>query len=81
MSELCAMLAIVDYARPQVSRLPSLTHLARIAGLSENKFRSCIQSLGKKNLLKWKGSENAMDFDYTGLKRCIIDLSVPLEEE
>ena len=81
MSELCAVLAIVDYQRPQVTRKPSLDHLASVAGLTETKFRSCLRSLKKRKLLDWSGTEAAMDFNYEGLKKLAIEKTSKLEDE
>lgn len=81
MSELSAVLAIVDYQRPQVSRLPSLPHLANMAGLSEPKFRKCLRSLADRDLVSWSGSEEAMEFDYSHLQRRVLKLTAKMEEK
>jgi hypothetical protein len=80
MSELSVMLAIVDYQRPLVSRKPSLPYLARAAGVTERRFRRCLRALNSRGLLDWSGSENAMDFNYDGLKRRIMRLTAKMEE-
>jgi hypothetical protein len=81
MSDLSAVLAIVDYQRPQVTRLPSLLHLANMAGLSESRFRRCLHSLAKRDLVTWSGTEEAMAFDYSGLTKKITKLTGKLEEK
>jgi hypothetical protein len=81
MSELSAVLAIVDFQRPQVSRLPSLLHLANMAGLSESRFRRCLHSLASRGLVTWSGTEEAMEFDYTGLTKKIMKLTGTPEDK
>lgn len=75
LSELCALLAIVDYQRPQLVRKPSLSHLASVAGISEERFRACLKNLKRRKLLEWSGTEEEMEFDYGGLKRLVLGLT------
>jgi hypothetical protein len=80
MSELAALLAIVDYQRPQVTRKPSLNHLASAAGLSDSRFRRCLQTLESRGLLEWSGTENGMEFNYEGLRRRVMKLTAKMED-
>jgi len=75
LSELRVVLAIVDYARPQVSRPPSLLHLAQLAGLTEIKFKKCLKTLRARKLIDWTGTEDRMTFDYDGLRDAIVSIT------
>ena len=81
MSELCCVLAIADFQRPQLLRKPSLSHLANVAGLTERRFRRCIQSLASRGLLEWRGTEEAIDFDYTPLLKRVMKLTRQIGDE
>jgi len=81
MSELVAVLAIVDFRRPQLNRKPSLDHLARLAGLTDDRFRACLRSLKDRKLVVWSGTEEAMDFDLSGLILSVNKLTDRIDEE
>jgi len=81
LSELVAVLAIVDFRRPQLARKPSLDHLARLAGLTDGRFRSCLRSLKERKLVEWSGTEEAMDFDLSGLIVAVNKLTDRIDEE
>ncbi|MFO0976129.1 MAG: hypothetical protein U0996_06995 [Planctomycetaceae bacterium] len=51
MEELCVMLAIVDFLRPDLYRWPSYEYLAFIAGMSEATVRRTVTALSERGLL------------------------------
>ncbi|RIK69439.1 MAG: hypothetical protein DCC66_08720 [Planctomycetota bacterium] len=57
LDHLAAVLAIVGYKRPNLTRLPSLDYLAFTAGLSDDKFRTCLQALGRRKLVTTAGTD------------------------
>jgi|SRR6185437_5719998 len=71
MSNLQAMLAIVDYERPTAARAASLKYLAFLAGLSTKSFRRSINDMKDLGWLKVEGKEDGLTIDYRGFVKAI----------
>lgn len=65
--DLAVVLSVVDFKRPNLSRLPSLDYLAFVAGLSPENFQSRLDDLEKRGLVSVNGNEEEMDIQLTGL--------------
>ena len=72
MSDLCAMLAIVDYERPGMSRKASLEYLAFLAGLSKKRFRSCLEGFEKRGWVSTCGPESELTINYDGFVNSLV---------
>ncbi len=59
--ELAVVLAIVDFRRPNVTRLPSLSYLAFVAGLDEPEFKEALTRLQQKGLIRVQGTLEGLD--------------------
>src|SRR5439155_17956230 len=66
--ELAVLLAIADYKRPNLSRLPSSAYLAFLAGLEQTKFDQALQSLQQKGLIQVEGDSDGLSVSLTGLQ-------------
>jgi len=49
--DLAVVLAVVDYKRPNLSRLPSLGYLAFLAGMEPEEFQTRLVDLEKRELI------------------------------
>lgn len=67
LDHLAAVLAIVDYKRPNLTRLPSLDYLAFTAGLSADKFRTFLEALGRRKLVTTAGTDEELEVRLDGL--------------
>jgi len=69
--ELAAVLAVVDFKRPNLTRKPSLAYLAFLAGLEETEFDAALRRLESKGFLQISGTQDRMDISLTGLLETI----------
>ena len=69
MEELAAILAIVDYKRPNLSRLPSLSFLSFTAGLEEKDFAAALNRLKEKDFVEVAGDPDGYDISLRGFER------------
>lgn len=69
--DLAVILAIVDYKRPNLSRLPSLEYLAFIAGMQPKNFQERLVDLEKRKLITVAGDEDEMRIDLMGVLSAI----------
>jgi hypothetical protein len=75
MNQLCALLAVVDYERPRVSRRPSLEFLAESAGLSKTQILQSLEDLAKRRLINATGTDDDVTIDYRPLMAAIVELT------
>jgi len=71
MKDLAAILAIVDYKRPRLTRLPSLSFLAFLAGLSEEDLFAAFGRLKELNYIRISGTTDEMEISIDGLLAAI----------
>jgi hypothetical protein len=67
LKELAALLAVVDFKRPNPTRKPSMEYLAFIAGLDDVEFSDAIARLSRKGLLTVQGHDDDLDTSIEGL--------------
>lgn len=75
MNQLQALLAIVDFRREQLSRLPSINFLAFIAGMETDEFRCAIHTLEKAGKVRISGSDEALDIDTLPVEMLVLSLT------
>ena len=71
MKELSVLLAIVDYKRPNLTRLPSLAYLAFLAGLDVDEFSTTLVHLENRGLVQVGGNREGLDITLNGLLQTI----------
>ena len=71
MEELSAILAVADYKRPNLSRLPSLEYLAFLSGLEVQTFELALERLQEKHFIKVSGSRDELDISLFGLLEAV----------
>lgn len=71
MPQLQALLAIVDFKRPNLTRAPSLSYLAFLAGLSERAFENALRELEAKEYVRASGDNNGLSISLEGLLSAI----------
>ena len=71
MSQLQALLAIVDFKRPNLTRAPSLSYLAFLAGLTESDFEDALRALEARNYVRTSGDNNGLTISLEGLLSAI----------
>lgn len=76
--ELCILLAIVDYKRPTLSRLPSFEYLAFLAGLEEPELKSIIAKLEDRGWIKVREKGEGLDIEIQGF---LAEIDKHTEEE
>lgn len=69
--DLQVVLAIVDYARPNLSRPPSYAYLAFNAGLTIGEFKERVVQMQRKGWLNAAGSDDAVTIKIDGLLSAI----------
>lgn len=69
------VLAVVDYARRDMTRLPSYEFLAFNAGMQIDEFRKCINEIRSMNWISLSGTEDATRIGIEGLARRIEELT------
>jgi hypothetical protein len=74
MVDLCTVLAIVDYRRANLRRLPSLAYLAFIAGLGETEFEKALERLESKGMIETQGDPEELEIKISGLLQKIEEL-------
>ena len=73
-------MAIADYARPNMTRLPSFIYLAFTAGMPVEEFRKGITEIQNKGWITIRGSEDGATIGLDGLVRLIEKLTADPEE-
>ena len=73
--DLAVVLAIVDYARPNLTRPPSYDYLAFIAGMAVPVFKDHVQEMEKRGWLTTSGPDDAITVKIDGLIDAIIRLT------
>jgi hypothetical protein len=66
LKDLAVILAIVDFKRPNLSRMPSLEYLAFLAGLGEEEFQRILGRLEAQGFVRVAGNPDAMDISLNG---------------
>ncbi|MGH7788139.1 MAG: hypothetical protein ACRERC_14800 [Candidatus Binatia bacterium] len=61
--ELAALLSIVDFKRPNLSRDPSVDFLAFIAGMEPPQFAQALKRLQQKGLVRVEGNRQGVKVD------------------
>ena len=61
LEHLAAILAVVDYRRPQLNRPPSVEYLAFIAGMTTERFKKRLSELEAKGWITVDGTDAALD--------------------
>lgn len=69
--DLQSVLAIIDYARPNLTRHPSYQFLAFTAGLEVATLKKRVLAMEARGLLKVVGPDEAVAIDATGLMKKI----------
>lgn len=72
---LTVILAVVDYKRPNLNRLPSVEYLAHIAGMSVERFDRVLDELAKKRWITKKGSEDAIEIDIEPFEKHVLKMT------
>ena len=71
--ELSALLAVVDFKREGNIRLPSVSYLAYLAGLSEDVFLSSLDRMSDRGIISYKLEDNDLDDDDDSF--CVVNYS------
>ena len=69
--QLQTLLAIVDFKRPNLSRLPSAEYLAFVAGLPKDEFLETLNDLQEKGYIRVSGDPAALNISLEGLLSAI----------
>ena len=73
MSQLAVILAIADYARPDLSRGPSVEFLAFTAGMEIEEFKRHLDAIEEKGWITSSGSDDSLTIKMQGLFKLIIE--------
>jgi hypothetical protein len=65
--DIAALLAIVDFRRPNVTRRPSLAYLAFVAGLDDEEFRAALYRLEAMGYVRVGGDPVGLEVSLSGL--------------
>jgi hypothetical protein len=65
--ELAVVLAVVDFNRERLIRLPSLAFLSFLAGLPEDEVRSILERLKQKSFIQVSGNSEQLNIHLGGL--------------
>ena len=76
--DLQVILAIVDYARPNLSRPPSYDYLAFNAGMTVSDFKDRVDQMERRGWLKVSGPDEAVNISISGL---VHEIERATEEE
>lgn len=71
------VLAVVDYARPNLSRAPSYEYLAFNAGMTVDDFKRHVTELQQRGLVSVSGPDEAISITLDGLKAQIERATEP----
>jgi hypothetical protein len=71
LEDLVVALAIVDYLRPSQTKLPSLSYLAFLAGMTPERYEVVLQRLVDRKLVRAEGQPDALDVSISGLASAI----------
>jgi len=71
MKDLSALLAIVDFKRPNLTRTPSLDYLAFLAGLDEDEFKASLRRLQARGYVQVFYGAEGIDANLDGLLQAI----------
>src|ERR1043166_1949779 len=70
--ELAAVLAVVDFKRPNLTRAPSLAYLAFLAGMEEDDLMAALKRLEVKGYVQLEGDpEEGMVISLDGLLKAV----------
>jgi hypothetical protein len=79
-----ALLAVIDFMRPNLFRNPSLDYLAFSAGLSEDEFRTSLNRLCDNGLLTVlnpdefeEEDDDGLKIDHSGIIQRILEITSP----
>lgn len=75
MEELAVLLAVIDYKRPAMNRLPSIDYLAFASGFSVDETDQILSRLVEKELITIE-IDNGLDIDPQGFFTKIADLAL-----
>src|SRR5438128_385560 len=67
LEDLAVVLAVADYRRPDLQRLPSVRYLAWNAGLTMEVFGRRLAALEKRGLVKREGSDEEINIELHAL--------------
>lgn len=73
--DLQVILAIVDYARPNLTRRPSYDYLAFNAGMTVPIFKDHVQEMEKRGWIRTSGPDDAVEIGIDGLLQAIVRLT------
>jgi hypothetical protein len=73
--ELSVILAVADYKRLNLQRLPSIQYLAWTSGLSVESYRAHLEELVKRQLVKRRGSEADLDISLAPFEQMVERLT------
>src|SRR5450432_3538717 len=71
LADLAAVLAVIDFKRPNPTRKPSLEYLGFLAGLTESEFRDALRRLETLGYLTIQGDEPGLEIDLAGFESVI----------
>ncbi len=71
LKELAVLLAIVDFKRPNLTRLPSQAYLSFLAGLTEDEFTETLGHLQRKGYVHIEGDPDNLNISLNGLLQAI----------
>lgn len=69
--ELAVVLAIVDFNRLRLTRLPSLAFLSFVAGLNQAEVQVILERLKQKTYVQIVGDSEGLDINLNGLLKVI----------
>jgi len=81
MKELAALLAIVDFKRPNLTRQPSRAFLAFLAGLEEQEFDRILRGLEQQGHVTIAGDADEMDVSLDGFLRKVLEATRGPDDE
>jgi hypothetical protein len=78
MEDLAAILAIVDFKRPNLSRMPSADYLSFLAGLDLDEFNAALRRLEQKGYIAVKLDGEGLEISIDGLLDAIQKQTAPV---
>lgn len=79
--ELSALLAVVDFRRTKLLRLPSAAYLAFIAGLEEDAFVNALQRLKNRGYVEFSGNREGVDVNLDGFYSTVTRVAAHQDEQ
>jgi hypothetical protein len=80
-TDLMAVLAIVDYRRPRQPHPPSLEFLAFTAGMSVDQFEDSLARMKSRSMLDYEGTETHLDVDLSLLLQKVEELTADKDSD